>query len=132
MLSKLTVLLLTLFSASCEAQNSGSKVTPAQCFELAQASDARVKASLGELSKRLGFNVDSSSPSYLLLRDRAGAPRILLMYTTPEVGNLLVSYKDSSGDFVDLRAVPEMELRNSISSSCPEPGATFSPPTIFE
>src|SRR6476620_10976019 len=105
--SKLAVLLAVLFSTSCQAQDVASKITPAQCLVLSPSSDAKVEASLKRISKQLDFAVDSSSPSYLLLRDRAGAPRILMMFHPPEYGSLLVSYRDSSGTFIDLRAVPE-------------------------
>lgn len=47
-------------------------------------------------------------------------------------GTLLVSYKGASGTFVNLREIPEQDLRESIFSDCPEPSESFSPPVIYE
>lgn len=132
MLKHLTILLVALFSNSCEARIGNSRIDPAQCFVLTQLPDARISKDLENASGRLGLKIDSSSPSYLLLRDRTNAPRILLMYAPPGVGSLLVSYRNSSGEFIDLHAIAELELYKSALKPCPTPGDDFSPPAIFE
>lgn len=128
----LMTILTVLFCASCNAQNVTLQRAPAQCFVLTAGSEANVRAALISLSKRLELQVDLSDPSDVLLRDRTGAARILMMYAPPEFGTLLVSYEDSSGKFVDLEAAPEPELQQAISSRCPKPSENFSPPTIYE
>ena len=129
--SSTIAVVLLLFLTSCRAQDADYSGFPAQCWKLDPSADAKVEAALKRVAKPLKLELESS-PSYLLLRDQEGAPRILVMFNPPEFRSTLASYRNRSGQFIDLRRLPELGLDETIATECPEPSSNFSPPVISE
>lgn len=131
-MSKHFAILLTIFCSSACVANGGQKSEPAQCFVLDESPGGPVSGALKRISGSLGLEIELSIPNYLLLKDHAGAPRILLAYAPRDIGTLLVSYRGVSRDFIDLRKLKELNELGATSKPCPATGKNFSPPTFFD
>jgi hypothetical protein len=128
----IAVLLAISCSGACAAGDGRQNVEPAQCFIVDEPPNGAFSGALEKISGALGLEIETSMPNYLLLKTHSGTPRILLAYAPKEVGSILVSYRDMSGEFIDLRKVSELHKFAATSKRCPVTGKDFSPPRFFE
>lgn len=132
MLKNIVLISFMLCAGACTAYDGRQKIGVAQCFVVNESPNGALSGALKRASNRLGLQIELSNPDYLLLRNRAGAPRVLLLYAPRDIGTLLVSYDGGAQDFIDLRTIKELDGLNATFKLCPATGSDFSPPTIYD